>query len=479
MGLQEERGMLSERLKWNVFDLFDVARNQLGLDVAFCFVLHYSQPAALCPGFGSSGLILSLNRVELPCTVLSNECRKMPSESQVLVARGQLVLPDKTLSNGMLIAQSGRIEYLGEPCENVPQDAQVVDAAGGWIAPGFVDIHVHGGAGADFMDGTLDAFRTAGACHLKHGTTTFFPTTTTGTPAQIDAMLSAAQQASSHWQAGQGALVAGVHLYGPYFAADKVGCHRLEGRRDPTREEFERYFATNLVRIATCAAELPGAGEFYSAARRAGCLITCGHSNATWHEMQAAFNGGMRHVDHFWCAMSSVASLRGRCGTPMQASMEQFVLANDEMSTEVIADGCHLSDELLNFAYRMKNSHRLCLVTDASRALDMPTGRYRFGNADDGEWFDHDGLVGRTMDRSGLASSTAGMDRMIRTMLSATGAPLHEIIRMASLTPAQLAGVDVDCGSLQVGKRADIVILDESITVRQVFQSGQLCYRSA
>ena len=107
----------------------------------------------------------------------------------------------------------------------------------------------------------------------------------------------------------------------------------------PTPTSTLSYCAGGMVRIATCAAELPGAESFYAAARERGCLVTCGHSNATWTEMARAFRAGMRHVDHFWCAMSSVSSLRPRFGSPMQASMEQFVLAHPEMSTEVIADG--------------------------------------------------------------------------------------------------------------------------------------------
>jgi N-acetylglucosamine-6-phosphate deacetylase len=335
-----------------------------------------------------------------------------------------------------------------------------------------VDIHVHGGAGADFMDGTEAAVRTAIACHARHGTTTIFPTTTTGTTAQVAAMLAATARVQAAWQPAHGARIAGAHLYGPFFAADKVGCHRADGRRDPTRAEWESYFATGIVRIATCAAELPGATEFYRAARRRGCLVTCGHSNATWAEMARGFRAGLRHVDHFWCAMSSVGSLRARCGTPMQASMEQFVLAEPEMSTEVIADGCHLSPELLRFAWQAKGAARLCLVTDSSRALDCPPGRYRFGPAADGEWFRHDGEVGRMPDGSGLASSTAGMDRMVRVMSRALRAPPHEVIRMAGLTPAERAGIAHECGSLAPGKRADVLVLDRRLRVRRVFVGG-------
>ena len=190
--------------------------------------------------------------------------------------------------------------------------------------------------------------------------------------------------------------------------------------------------------------------------------------------MAAAYRAGMRHVDHFWCAMSSVSSLRARYGTPMQASMEQFVLAHGEMSTEVIADGQHLSKELLEFAYRMKGAHRLCLVTDANRAMGMPPGRYRFGPHEDGAWFESDGKVG-FVPNQGLASSVVALDTMVRNMKAMTSAPIQDVIRMASLTPAERAGVAHEVGSLEVGKRADVVILDRTLRVRHVFLGGVEC----
>ncbi len=234
-------------------------------------------------------------------------------------------------------------------------------------------------------------------------------------------------------------------------------------------QEYKRYFASGIVAIATCAAELPGARAFYRAAAKAGCLITCGHSNASWTEMQRAFDAGMRHVDHFWCAMSSVPSLRQRLGVPMQASMAEFVLMNREMSTEVIADGCHLSGELLEFAYRMLGPERLCLVTDCNRALDLPAGEYRFGNQDDGTWFISDSRVGWSADRQSLASSVVGMDQMVRIMHRDTSASLPEVIRMASLTPAARVGLDHKIGSLEPGKQADVVILTKQLKVKRVF----------
>lgn len=391
----------------------------------------------------------------------------------VIITNGKLVLPDQTRPDGQIVIRDGRIVAVQSAKTEIPKQTTVVDARGGYISPGFVDIHVHGGDGADFMDGTPAAVSAACRAHLRHGTTTLFPTTTTGSPEQLAAMIDACKTVQASRRA-DAARIAGVHFYGPYFAPDKVGCHRLAGQREPDRTEYERHFTSGIIRIATCAAELRGAIEFYRFARRKKCLITCGHSNSTWTEMAAGFKAGLRHVDHFWCVMSSVASLRDRCGTPMQASMEQFVLAEPEMSTEVIADGCHLSSELLRFAWQMKGPQRLCLVTDASRALDMPPGEYRFGSQVDGEWFRHDGEVGRMLDGTGLASSTAGMDRMVRTMLSATCAPLHEIIRMASLTPAERAGIAHDVGSLEVGKRADVLVLSKGLQVQRVIQDGRV-----
>ncbi len=384
--------------------------------------------------------------------------------------RGRVVLPDRILDEGAVLCRNGRIERVGRG-GRVPGQVTVIDARGGWIVPGFVDIHVHGAAGADYMDGTVDAVKTANRAHLRRGTTTIFPTTTTGSPAQVRRMLDACLAVQRDWTPADGARIGGVHLYGPYFAEKKVGCHSVEGRRDPNAEEYGEYFGLGIVKIATCAAELRGAGDFYRAARRRRCLVTCGHSNATWPEMARAYRAGMRHVDHFWCAMSSVASLRAQYGTPMQASMEEFVLAHGEMSTEVIADGEHLSKELLAFAWRMKGPRRLCLVTDSNRALGMPPGRYRFGPMEDGAWFESNGKVG-FVPGSGLASSVVALDTMVRNMKALTAAPLEDVVRMASLTPCERAGIADEAGSLEPGKRADIVILDRRLRVRRVFVGG-------
>jgi N-acetylglucosamine-6-phosphate deacetylase len=397
----------------------------------------------------------------------------------VIFLNGRVILPDRALDDGAVVARGGRITAVGRREDLVaPKGATVVDAGGGLIAPGFVDIHVHGGDGADFMDGTPDAVRTATRCHGRHGTTTIFPTTTTGSRAQIEAMLSACETVQRRWTLADGARIGGVHFYGPYFAEDKVGCHLKSGRRDPDPAEYRRHFDRGIIRVATCSAELPGAEAFYREARRRGCLVTCGHSNATWSEMARAFRAGMRHVDHFWCAMSSVPSVRARLGYPMQGSMEEFVLADEAMSTEVLADGEHLAPELLDYAYRMKGVERLCLVTDSSRAVDMPPGRYRFGPIADGEWFTSNGRVGIQTPES-LASSIVGMDTMMRNMARMTSAGEVDAIRMATLTPADRVGMAAEIGSLEAGKRADVLILSRALDVQRTFIGGEEFRRAA
>jgi len=386
---------------------------------------------------------------------------------------GTAILPDRTIDRAIVLSRSGIIQSVRSQENGVfPPDAILIDADDGYIGPGYVDIHVHGGDGADFMDGTTEAIVTSARAHARHGATTIFPTTTTGSREQIRAMLRACQNVQRKGHVSDGARIAGVHFYGPYFAEDKVGCHLRSGRRDPDPDEYNQDFDLNVIRVATCAAELPGAEAFYREASRRGYLVTCGHSNASWSEMERAFQAGMRHVDHFWCAMSSVPSIRARFGTPSQGSMEQFVLMHKEMSTEVIADGCHLAPELLEFAFVIKGPERLCLVTDANRALDRPPGKYRFGPQVDGEWFESDGKVG-FVPGGGLASSVVGMDTMVRNMNEMTSAGIVSAVRMGSLTPAERTGMGREIGSLEPGKRADVLVLTKDLRVQRVFMGGQ------
>jgi N-acetylglucosamine-6-phosphate deacetylase len=392
------------------------------------------------------------------------------------VINATLSLPDRAIAGGAIDVDSGRIKAVGRHDELPPWSGSTVDAAGAFATPGFVDLHVHGGDNADFMDGTVEAFESAVRAHTRHGTTSIVPTSTVARHEQILTFLQnarALQRLGAQPELGL-CRVVGAHFYGPYFNEEKVGCHPKEPARPPDPSEYEQYLDfADVMLTATCAPELPGADGFFRAAASKGIRLNAGHSNATWTEMAAAYQHGMRHVDHLYCAMSSVSSLRERCGTPMQASMLEFVLATADMTTEVIADGRHLSSELLGFVARVKGAAKTALVTDCSRALDQPPGLYTFGPLDGGETFYSDGGVGLMPGSTNLASSVRGMDFMVRHMHQQVGLDLPAAVRMASLTPATIIGMQNEIGSLAAGLRADFLFLDADLNLTNVFLDGE------
>jgi len=344
----------------------------------------------------------------------------MPHGASLRILNATLVLPDRLVSDGALHVEDGRLTAVGDRGALPAWAGATIDAAGHFVAPGFVDLHVHGGDHADFMDGTIEAFETAIRAHTRHGVTSIVPTSTVAYHEQTLAFLRHTQtmrQRGAEPRRGL-ARTLGAHLYGPFFAEDKVGCHPKLPARPPVAAEYGQYLEFDgIVLTATCAPELPGAADFYRAAAARRVRLNAGHSNATWAEMAMAHALGVRHVDHFYCAMSSVASLRDRCGTPMQASMMEFVLDHEDMTTEVIADGRHLSPELLRFVVKWKGASRTALVTDCSRALDCPPGLYTF--AKPGEQRARDGLHGaphapggrtRSADRHPDGLADAGRD---------------------------------------------------------------------
>jgi N-acetylglucosamine-6-phosphate deacetylase len=385
---------------------------------------------------------------------------------------GTIVLPDVLLAYGEVITFDDRIDFVGPSDVRTPSGLPIVDLDEGYLLPGFVDLHVHGGDGADFMDGTPEAFRKVLAVHARHGTTSCTPTTTVARHDQHLRFLELVRDFRA--KPTGGAKVLGAHIYGPYFAPEARGCHPAGDVRAPTPADYEPYmaFATD-IRTATVAPELPGAEEFVRACRANGIRCNAGHSHATFEQVEAAIGWGVRHIDHLFCAMSDRARLRQLQTYPMRGGLMEATLYFDELTTEVIADGKHLAPSLLKLAHKVKGPDRLALVTDAMRALDQPNGEYIFGPLDGGEPVRKLDGVGVTLDGKALASGVMGMDHGLRTFLAATGAPLADVVRMASLTPARIAGVDTEVGSLEVGKKADFVLTDHELNIRIVYIDGR------
>ena len=384
------------------------------------------------------------------------------------VLEGDLVFPDRV--------EYGQIGWAGELLEapqltrreSPPGDAIRWD---GFIAPGFFDIHVHGGDGADFMDGTVEAFQAVCKAHARHGTTRLLATSTVAPAEQIDQFLKICDALLE--QPTGGARVAGAHFYGPYFAPAAKGCHPGDGLGDPENLKPERFLRHRCVRTATVAPELAGTKEFLLECQSRGIVGCLGHSHATFSQVKEAVGQGARHVDHLFCAMSDRARLRQSQAYPMRGGLFEATLALDDLTTEVIADDRHLADELLLLAYRVKGPDRLALVTDSMRAMDMPDGEYWFGKEGKGEAIRKADGVGLTLDGKGLASAVQGLDVGLRAMKRASGAPLHEVVRMLTLTPARIAGLSGRFGSLEAGKAADLVLLDRDLQVRGVVVGGE------
>ncbi|OWK41259.1 N-acetylglucosamine-6-phosphate deacetylase [Fimbriiglobus ruber] len=390
--------------------------------------------------------------------------------STVTFLNATLVLPDRLLNATTLTAESGRIRDIGRAPTT---GGTTVDLGGAYLCPGFIDLHVHGGDGADFMDLTPAAFEAVCRCHARHGTTALTPTSTVATYEQYLGFLRLCERFTG--TATGGARVLGGHLYGPYFLREAKGCHPDAEflTPDPARDDQLLAFAGRGLVTLTVAPETPGTERLVRAARAAGLLVTAGHSYATFSQLEAAIGWGVRHADHLFCAMSDRARLRPTQTYPMRGGVLEAILYFDEMTSEVIADGKHLTADLLRLAYKVKGSDRLCLVTDTMRAVDCPDGEYWFGPDGSGELVRRMDDVGVTRDGKALASGVMGMDHCLRTFHRLTGAPLHEAVRMATLTPARILGVDAEYGSLEVGKAADLIVLDAALTVKGVYVGGE------
>ena len=334
-----------------------------------------------------------------------------------------------------------------------------VDAEGHYVTAGFIDLHCHGGGGADFGDGDPNGVICAAETHLRHGTTTLFPTTLSMDFEMLEKSICAIEEAQRALP-----MLAGIHLEGPYFSPAQSGAQNGKMLRKPMYEEYHTILTKHKIVRWDYAPELDVDFRFLSALRTAGVIPAAAHTDATCEEMEAAAAQGCRLVTHLYSCTSTV---RREAGFRIAGVVEAAYLT-DDVCAELIADGCHLPHSLLRLAYKLKGPDRLVLVTDAMRAAGLEqTGVFDIGGVpcvvEDG--------VAKRLDRMAFAGSIATADRLVRTC-QAAGIPLADCVKMITQTPARIMGLPCK-GRIEVGFDADIVIFDSDIEIKKVFLLGE------
>lgn len=388
---------------------------------------------------------------------------------KTLISNGQVITPSG-IFDGYVIIEDGRIIETGKGNAPAGNFDEKIDAEGNYVSPGFIDMHTHGAGGADFMDGTVDAYLTAARMHAKHGTTLLFPTTLTSSNEELFGSFDIYNDAC---RANiDGAQFGGLHLEGPYFAPQFAGAQDARYLRNPEPADYNAIIerAGGIIRRWSFAPELPGSEAFAARLSELGILASIGHTGAVWEECDRAFKAGAHHLTHFFSCMSTIT--RKSCFR--YAGVIEYGYYQDGMSIEVICDGIHVPEPLLHLIRKIKGTDRIALITDSMRAAGMPEGPSILGGLRDGQEVIVEDGVAKMPDRLSFAGSVATTDRLVRTMVSDGGATIAEAVQMMTLNPARMMGVDAAKGSIENGKDADIVIFDKNVNIKKTIIKGKV-----
>ena len=387
-----------------------------------------------------------------------------------IFTNARIVLPDTILDDHYLSVKNGVIESIGKgtPDREQLNSCTTVDCGGQYLSPGFIDIHCHGGGGADFMDGHMEDILTAARTHLIHGTTGICPTTLTCSDEELFTFFESFRQAREVTE--QMPHLLGIHLEGPYFSPAQAGAQPPKYLVHPRPEHYHEILRRgqgNIVRWSA-APELPGALELGDELAGKGIKVSMGHSDAGFEDIVNAMEHGYSQITHFYSAMSTITRKRGRRVLGLIECGYLF----DRLKVEIIADGIHLPPELLKLILKCKNHDDICLVTDSMRGAGMPDGPSLLGSKKNGVPVIIEDGIANMPDFSSFAGSVATTDRLVRVMVQKAGLPVWEAVKMASLNPASFLGIQETYGSIQPGKSADLLIFDDDIRISSVYVSG-------
>lgn len=388
------------------------------------------------------------------------------------IHNGRVITPAGIIPNGTVVVTGKTITEIVQGEAEVP-GAEEIDAQRQYISPGFIDIHVHGGGGYDFMDGTETAFLKIAETHARYGTTSMLPTTLTSEKEELFRTMDLYKEANKKNTAG--AQFLGMHLEGPYFALNQRGAQDPRYIRDPDPAEYKEIVSRSSdIKRWSAAPELTGAIEFGNFLRSNGILASMGHTDAIYEEALEAFHTGYTLATHFYSCMSGVT--RRDCFR--YAGVIETAYLIDDLDVEIIADGVHLPASLLKLIYKIKGPGHIALITDAMRAAGMPPGDSILGSIHNGLPVIVEDGVAKLPDRSSFAGSVATADRLVRTMIGLAEVSLQEAVKMITETPARILGAGHK-GALLAGKDADIVIFDEQINIQATIVQGRVVYNKS
>ena len=374
------------------------------------------------------------------------------------LTNGNILTPQGWIKDGSVLISNGKIlEVTNSDLAVI--GAKVIDVKGMYIAPGFIGMHIHGGGGHDYTEGTVEAFESATKAHLLHGATSVFPTLTSTT---FDNIKKAANVCEELMKTNK--VIQGLHIEGPYLNPKMAGTQWGEYLKTPQKEEYSDLIdSVSCIKRWDISPEIEGGYEFGKYTSSKGILTAITHTEAEYEDIKKAFASGFKHAAHFYNAMPGFHKRREY---KYEGTVESVYLT-DGMSVEVIADGRHLPATILKLVYKLKGVEHTCLVTDALKYAAFD------GKIDDPRYV-IENEVCKLADHSSLAGSLATMDKLVWTMVKKANIPLEDAVRMASETPARIIGIADRKGTLQKGKDADIVILDKDTNVRCVFSYGEI-----
>ncbi|MEU3386983.1 N-acetylglucosamine-6-phosphate deacetylase [Streptomyces albidoflavus] len=379
----------------------------------------------------------------------------MAAPARKVLTGARVVLPSGTVDDGEVVIDGAHIGG-SAPSAGQEPEAERWDVSGHWIVPGFVDLHNHGGGGASFTSGTVDDVLTGIATHRAHGTTTLVASTVTG---EMDFLSARAGLLSELTEQGD---LAGIHFEGPFISPCRKGAHSEALLRDPHPADVAALLdaSRGAARMVTLATELPGGLDSVRLLADRGVIAAVGHTDATYEQTVEAIDAGATVATHLFNAMPPLGH---RAPGPIAALLE-----DERVTVELINDGTHLHPAALELAFHRAGADRVAFITDAMDAAGFGDGRYLLGPLE----VDVVDGVARLVEGGSIAGSTLTLDRAFRRAALVDKLPVDQIVRALSANPARLLGLDHRIGSLEPGKDADLVVLDEEFEVKGVLRRG-------